>query len=699
MTSPLTIKGLRKRDREELADLGDTVHDLLWRLPGRYQDRRRLTPIADITYKPDSDEKVMLLLTVSDMKRITTKRQQRTLWLITFSDGVDETTVTFFNPYINKVLQPGKRVFLWGKVQVGYKGVEISSANFEVLEGNDQYGLAPIYRGAAGIEPRRVRIIMHRLLDVIVKAGDLQDPVPLRVRQRRRLMPLSGALRMLHAPGKDDDERSLDMARRSLAYTEAWLLAAGLRLRRRGREEGDLPAGDPIVLTDEEHEQIVEALGHRPTPDQRRAINEIRRDLSAGRPMRRLLQGDVGSGKTMVSTYALLATAMRGHQAAMLAPTEILARQHNVALRRACAKLDIDNWILLGSTPQGQRATTYNAFGHGYGRILVGTHAIIEKKMQFRDLRTVVIDEQHKFGVMQRQKLINKAAVAPHVLSTTATPIPRTLTLAMHGDLDVSIIRTKPPGRGPTATRLIPADDWERLIDFCRMRVRAGDQIYFVCPAVAEGVRASQQEDAEELAAVEEVARRLQHSALADEAGGVVRLHGKLSTTDKDQAMKRFANGDTRVMVTSTVVEVGVDVPEATVMVILDADRFGLTQVHQLRGRVGRGARGGICLLVTRFGAKDAMKRLKTMCATADGFVVAEADLAIRGCGEWFAERQHGAPRLRVLDLNAQRRLLEDAFEDVDEMLAESSGDHTELKRQIVEHFGPDFRFTGHDSG
>lgn len=677
--------GLRKRDADELqrAAGSGNVYDILWRLPLRHENRRRVTLIKDVSLL---GEDVLLRVTITARKTRVTKTGKGLLQL-RVADESGELDVSIFNTKAAKVLRVGTTTYMQGRADIRGGRVSLSNIYFDPLKDEgDGPLMVPVYRGAAGIPARRIRVVMARLVDALAA---LPDPVPLELRLRHETMPLLQAFRIIHSPDATVTESRIEEALRSLTHTEAFLLAAAMKARQAVRLQG--PGAYPLDITEAMDAQIAAVMGMTPTPDQRRAINDCREDFRSGRPMRRLLQGDVGSGKSLVALWVAAFVALAGGQVAILAPTDLLARQHFRFMRPRLEALGVPSGMLLGATRPQDRRFRLQSIAVGNLPIVIGTHALLEPDVRFQNLRLAVIDEQHKFGVRQRETLVEKG-VGTHVMVTTATPVPRTLALALHGDLDISVIRTRPPGRGPVETRVVPGWALPRVVTLMRLAAQRGEFVYVVCPAVDEN-------DETGAAAVESVADMLELTSLATDAGRILRLHGGMSAVAKTATMADFSEGRGRVLVSSTVVEVGVDVRDATLMVILDAGRFGLTQLHQLRGRIGRGPKPSCCILVSYDGRREAFQRLTTLCATSDGFAVAEADLGIRGPGEFFADRQHGAARLRVLDLAAHLRWIDTAFSDFEEAtwgpvaLAETT------QQAVTAHFGGDVTFSSAAGG
>ena len=644
-----------------LAKLGvTTVADLLTYLPRRYEDRREITPIAELA----GGTSATISARVTDLRVEKTWRRgvQRTIaTLVDDSGAVD--AIWYGRRFIERRLTVGTTIVATGRVKAMGWTKQLEAPEFSPIGGGDQVSagrIVPIYRLTRGVTALSLRRAVRALLDQF--GADLVDPLPDSVQSRNGLMPLAQAIEALHWPEEFDLR---DAALRRLAFDE--LLAVQIALVHRSRRR----AGDgafSITATAAERTAIESAIlggigggkAKSKTPwtgDQRRAIDEILADLATGSPMLRLLQGDVGTGKTAVAFVAAAATAAAGHQSALLAPTELLARQHAATAKRLLAPLGIEVALVLGGAPVAERRTARAAAADGRAALVIGTHALFAEGTQFASLGLVIVDEQHRFGVEERAKLLSKASREPHLLLMTATPIPRTIAQLLYADVASSELRELPSGRQPIRTAIRTSADLERVWTFVDEEAAAGRQTFVVVPRIADAEGGGEPEqgttfdddlDAGGATGVEAQAQLLRER-LPNRRIGVV--HGQQRAAERTVAMQAFVAGETDVLVGTTVIEVGVDVPAASVMVILEAERFGLATLHQLRGRVGRGGDKGWCILVSDSDDEVAAARLQAIESTRDGFLLAEQDIALRGEGSVLGTSQSGLPPLRIATL------------------------------------------------
>ncbi|NIN63769.1 MAG: ATP-dependent DNA helicase RecG [Anaerolineae bacterium] len=635
------LHGVSDAYAKRLSRLGvTTIRDLLYLFPNRYDDFSSLKTIDQLHY----GEEVTVVGTVRETRERTSRRGQ-SIVSSTISDGTATVEATWFNqPYLVKRLTPGKQIVISGKVDQYLGRLTFSSPTWEPLDKELIHTgrIVPVYPLTKGITGRWLRRLMKRTTDYW--SLRLPDHLPLPIREKRNLLDLENAIRQIHFP---DDSEVLEQARRRLAFDELLMIQLGvLKQRHQWRQR----SGQPVRIDSSILRTFVDSLPFPLTSAQERSLSEILDDLQRPEPMSRLLQGDVGSGKTVVAAAAMLMTAASNMQAVLMAPTEILAEQHHVSLGRLWGELWLPGLtkvtshlrLLTGSAKQSEKERIYEEIASGEARIIVGTHALIQEGVEFDNLGLVVIDEQHRFGVTQRATLRQKGH-NPHVLVMSATPIPRTLALTIYGDLDISTIDELPPGRKEIITRWMKPRERERAYSFLHSRVEESEQAFIICPLIEES------EKIEAKAAVEEH-RRLRDEVFPDLRLGL--LHGRMTSEEKEAAMRDFYRGELDILVCTPVVEVGIDVPNATVMLIEGADRFGLAQLHQFRGRVGRGERQSYCLLVADSPTDTGEQRLQIIESTQDGFKLADEDLAMRGPGEFFGTRQSGLPDLKVARLS-----------------------------------------------
>ena len=641
LTDPVTIlKGVGPTKAKQLAQLNIlTLRDLICHFPRGYEDRTKLVTIDKLQVDQPACFKAMVMNT----PRTSHIRKGLDITKVQVADHTARLTLTFFNQkFTTEQLQYGKEYIFYGAVSGDFIGYNMTSPVFEPLDAPPvtTRRILPIYPLTAGLSNAA-------LLKAIRQALSICDPpeeiLPLALRQKYGILGADRAYYAIHEPTTMEEA---EMAKKRLVFEEFFIFSAGLALMRAARSQVKVTPYANCDLT-----PFYKQLPFRLTGAQTRAIDEIQRDLQRGTPMNRLIQGDVGSGKTMVAAAAAFLCIQNGHQAALMAPTEILAEQHSASLGRLFSPLGIRTVLLTGSMTVKEKRLAREAIENGQADLIIGTHALLSDTIQFSDLSLVIADEQHRFGVAQRSALSAKGS-DPHLLVMSATPIPRTLALLMYGDLEVSIINELPPGRESVDTFLVGESMRARVNAFIRKQAAEGHQCYVVCPAV---------EEAEELniKAAETWAQTLQQTVFPDLR--VALLHGQMKGSEKDAVMSAFARGEADVLVATTVIEVGMDVPNATLMVIEDADRFGLSQLHQLRGRVGRGKAKSFCILTSHNKNEQTLARLKALCKTTDGFKIAEEDLALRGPGDFFGSRQSGLPAFRVANLNCDLETLKQA--------------------------------------
>ncbi|MGQ0550968.1 MAG: ATP-dependent DNA helicase RecG [Armatimonadota bacterium] len=632
----------------------ETVRDLLLHLPRRHEDRRHPVPLAHLREGAEA-------ASIVRVERIQLVRTRRGAPLVRagVADPTGVAHVVWFNqPYLAQTLSRGQEISLYGRVERAGRGLQFLSPEVEVLDGDQEPWLigrlVPMYPSTEGLPQRTLRIIIRDALEA--HAEVIPDVLPDALRRRFRLPALREALWAAHFPDDDGAQRA---GRRRLAFEELLVVHIGILQQRRALEA--TPRGATYGPSGGLQSRFFSSLPFPLTGAQRRVIAEIARDMQRPVPMNRLLHGDVGSGKTVVAAAALAACVDGGYQAALMAPTEILAGQHHLTMGRLLGPLGVDVHLLAGGAEGGVREAALAALRRGGPAVVVGTHALLEERVVFDHLGLVVVDEQHRFGVMQRARLRGKGR-APDVLVMTATPIPRTLALTVYGDLDVSVLDEMPPGRRPPATYVRSSAARAKVYAYVRDRVKAGAQAYIVCPLIEES-------EAVQVRSALDLAAELSAGPLAGLRVAV--MHGRLPGPEKAARMEAFRTGQIDVLVATTVIEVGIDVPTASLMVVEDADRYGLAQLHQLRGRIGRGDARSQCILIADPTTPEAHRRLAVIAATHDGFRIAQEDLMLRGPGEILGVRQHGLAGLRIADLVTDLPLLEESREAARTLLAD----------------------------
>ena len=641
------LAGVGPQRAKTLAKLGlGTIEDaLVQHLPLRHEDRSQIIPLGRVSV----GEARTCAGTIAGISPPPRGRPRMPL-VVMIRDVSGFLNCAWFNqPYLTRIFKRGQRLIVHGKVQPYGRGpLQMMVKDHELVEdGPDEKlhtgRLVPVYPLTEGLTQRPLRRLMKRLVDGW--ADQIDDPLPERVRSGRALLPLPQAIRGAHFPETQEEHAA---AHRRLVFDDFFLLEVGLAIRRHreGRRRG-FAINPPGALV----RRLRASLPYTLTSAQERVWGEIRMDMAEPYPMSRLLQGDVGSGKTVVAALAILAAIEAGYQAALMAPTEILAEQHMMTLSQLLEPLGVRVILLTGAVKGKARQDAAAAVESGQAGCAIGTHALVQGGVAFKRLGLAVIDEQHRFGVAHRAALRGKGE-SPDVLVMTATPIPRTLALTLYGDLDVSVLDELPPGRRPIVTVARGGSKRREIYDFLRKQIDDGRQIYVVCPLVEET-------EASDLRAATEMAERLQREVFPDRRVGLI--HGRLRFQDKERVMREFKEGTVHVLVSTTVIEVGIDVPNASVMLVEHAERFGLSQLHQLRGRVGRGPWKSYCILLAGSSSEDAERRIAAMTGTNDGFKIAEVDLELRGPGDFFGTRQSGLPEFRVADLLRDGAMLEEA--------------------------------------
>ncbi len=643
------LKGIGEQRQKKLQRLGIfTVEDLLTHYPREYKDRSQIMKIAEL----QEGEVTPFLAQVKEEGQ--NSRHGRLIY--TRMRVYDETgfvwVVWYNQPYMKNALKIGEWYLFTGKLQEKYKKKEVLSPEYERIGDNFAGGrILPVYPSVDGLSQKMLRTLMEQALAQV--GGSLREELPFWLRKNYQLAERNFSVENIHFP---KTEQSFYDARRRLVFEELFLLQTALYRLKRTLES----SGEGIKLKKKKALQDGEALLPFPlTGAQRRVLQEIAGDMSSGKVMNRLVQGDVGSGKTAVAMLAAYWAVQNGYQAAMMAPTEVLAQQHAASFREIFASAGIEIVLLTGSLSAKEKRERLAKIASGQAQIVIGTHAVIQKGVDFHRLALAITDEQHRFGVRQRSLLADKGE-SVHTLVMTATPIPRTLALILYGDLDISIIDVLPPGRKPIDTSAVDSRYHERIYAFLQKEVAQGRQAYVICPMIEENEKLEVQSVLQYAA---ELAEKLPELRIAC-------VHGKLKPKEKQAVMQAFAAGEIDVLVATTVIEVGVNVPNASVMLIENAERFGLAQLHQLRGRVGRGSEKSYCILVSDSKAKVARERLKIMTKCEDGFLLSEKDLQLRGPGEFFGIRQHGLPELKIADLSRDLPILKEAQKAAAQLLA-----------------------------
>lgn len=634
LSNPVTeIKNIGGERAKLLASLNiHTVGDLVEYFPRDYDDRSDLLTINALTV---GESATFTARAVSDAQVMRVKKL--TITKILLSDGTGNIEAVWYNqPYMKTALKPGQLYMFTGKIAEKYGRLQVDSPEMEPLKPNGEPisggRIVPVYTTTKKLSQKILRQLIKSVLDEVTP--QLAEFIPEPIRRQYRLCERSFAINNIHFPENDN---AFFMARRRLVFEELFLLQTKLL-----QLKGTVQAKPVSVMIDNfDYAPVLERLNFPLTNAQKRVLDEICSDFAGGVVMNRLVQGDVGCGKTAVAMIAAYIVVNNGYQCALMAPTDVLATQHCKSFSALFEGLGISCALLTSSLKKKEKQAVYTSLENGETDIVIGTHALIQDTVHFAHLGLVITDEQHRFGVRQRAVLTEKGE-NPHALVMTATPIPRTLALILYGDLDISVIDELPPGREHVDTFAVPTSYHQRIYTFIRKEIEKGRQAYVICPMIEENEKM-------QLKAVTEYADELKNKVFTDL--NVDLLHGKMKADEKEQIMTDFADGRTDILVSTTVIEVGINVPNATVMLIENAERFGLSALHQLRGRVGRGGGKSYCILVSEGKSKVAQERLKTMCSTNDGFVISEKDLSLRGPGDFFGTRQHGLPEMKIANL------------------------------------------------
>lgn len=669
------VKGIGPKRAYKLNKLGIfTLKDLIYYFPRQFEDRNNLKKIAQL----DNDEKATIKAVITGIETSSPKKGM-TLTKVCVKDETSCAKLVFFNqPHIKNAFRVGDMVLVFGKVKKSYKNVELTSCEIEFFTKSPKNTckVMPIYPLTYGVTNKEIMSIMKTVLDS--EELKIKEYLPINIIKKYNLCSIDYAIKNIHSPQSKD---SLKVALYRIIFEEFLILQMGLFLFKSGIND----CKGIKFNKNKNLDNIRSSLPFKLTKAQSRALNEIIDDMASDKIMNRLVQGDVGSGKTVVALLSLANCVLNGYQGALMAPTEILAEQHYAYLSDTLEEFNINVELLVGSCTKKQKENILKRVKNNEIDILIGTHALIEDTVEFNNIGLVITDEQHRFGVRQRSRLSDKGK-NPDIIVMTATPIPRTLALILYGDLDISIIDELPPGRQPIETMAIDKKKRERVYNnLVRDEVQKGRQVYIVCPLVEES-------EAIEAKAATELVEELKSQYFSDLRVGL--LHGKMKSSEKDNIMKMFKNKEIDILVSTTVIEVGVNVPNATLMIIENSERFGLAQLHQLRGRVGRGVHKSYCILIYASKSEVCRQRMSIMEETNDGFKISEKDLEIRGPGEFFGTRQHGIPELKVANIFKHMKILKLAQQEARYILGEDKNLNFEENKLLKNEIFDKFKYT-----
>lgn len=669
------VKGIGPKRAYKLNKLGIfTLKDLIYYFPRQFEDRNNLKKIAQL----DNDEKATIKAVITGIETSSPKKGM-TVTKVCVKDETSCAKLVFFNqPHIKNAFRVGDMVLVFGKVKKSYKNVELTSCEIEFFTKSPKNTckVMPIYPLTYGVTNKEIMSIMKTVLDS--EELKIKEYLPINIIKKYNLCSIDYAIKNIHSPQSKD---SLKVALYRIIFEEFLILQMGLFLFKSGIND----CKGIKFNKNENLDNIRSSLPFKLTKAQSRALNEIIDDMASDKIMNRLVQGDVGSGKTVVALLSLANCVLNGYQGALMAPTEILAEQHYAYLSDTLEEFNINVELLVGSCTKKQKENILKRVKNNEIDILIGTHALIEDTVEFNNIGLVITDEQHRFGVRQRSRLSDKGK-NPDIIVMTATPIPRTLALILYGDLDISIIDELPPGRQPIETMAIDKKKRERVYNnLVRDEVQKGRQVYIVCPLVEES-------EAIEAKAATELVEELKSQYFSDLRVGL--LHGKMKSSEKDNIMKMFKNKEIDILVSTTVIEVGVNVPNATLMIIENSERFGLAQLHQLRGRVGRGVHKSYCILIYASKSEVCRQRMSIMEETNDGFKISEKDLEIRGPGEFFGTRQHGIPELKVANIFKHMKILKLAQQEARYILGEDKNLNFEENKLLKNEIFDKFKYT-----
>lgn len=636
------VKGVGPKRYKDFQGLGvNSVYDLLYLFPRRYEDRREFKRISLL-----EEGKIELVMGEILSTNLRHSRRGLNIFEIKISDGSGLLSAVWFNqPYLKKVLKEGKKVILYGKVEK-FLNIQMNSPEFELIEEEKDSlnvgRIVPVYPLSGKLTQRILRAIIYEAINQY--AHKLSEFIPYDIRKHNGLPNIVEAIHWVHFP---QDLEKKELARKRFVFEEFFLLQLGIgmkRIKEKIEKEGISHHLGPDLF-----KLFIEKLPFELTESQKRVIKEIEEDMAKSKPMQRLLQGEVGSGKTVIAAYALFITVNNGYQGALMAPTEILAEQHFINLSNFFLSFGINVELLISGVPEERKKMIKEDLKNGVINIIIGTHSLIEEDVIFKRLGLVIIDEQHKFGVLQRKRLLDKGE-NPDCLIMTATPIPRTLALTLYGDLDISTLYELPKGRGKVTTYWVSEDKRKEVYEFIKEQIRIGRQAFIVYPIIEDS-------DSLELKSATQMYEKLKEETFKEFR--ISLLHGRIPTEEKNRIMQDFKERKIDILVSTIVIEVGIDVPNVTVIVVENAERFGLAQLHQLRGRIGRGKYPSYCILFSSAKTEEARQRLTALVKTQDGFKLAEEDLKIRGPGEFFGKRQHGFPEIKIGDIFKDMEILE----------------------------------------
>ncbi|WP_028307394.1 ATP-dependent DNA helicase RecG [Desulfitibacter alkalitolerans] len=666
------LKGVGRVKKRALNNLGiSTVADILYHFPRKYEDRSNLKKIHELL--PGSVETIKGTIVTSE---ITRPKPRFNILKVVIYDGGSYLTVNWFNQgdYLKNILTRDKEVIVTGKVRRNFGRLEMSAYDYEIIDGRGENlncgGIIPFYPSTGGLNQRFLRSLIKYCLDNYLNS--LPEVLPNELIQPMNIPPLQWCVLKMHFPDTMEEQ---EKARMYLAYREFAFYQLGILTRKKSIMKNGIIINNNMLV-----QEYIRSLPFKLTAAQIRVWKDISKDLKSTKPMTRLLQGDVGSGKTVIAVMSLIASCDSGFQGVLMAPTEILARQHYLDLKETLGRLNLNIALLTGSLAQLEKKRILELISSGEIDIVIGTHAIIQDNVMFKRLGLIVIDEQHRFGVNQRLRLQQKAD-SPNVLVMSATPIPRTLALTLYGDLDISLLDEKPLGRGNVITKYVSEQNRKKLYDFVKKQIQQGKQAYVICPIIDE----SEKLDIENAVKMEKVLKEVFTGY------SVSLVHGRMTPQDKEEIMGQFRAGNLNILISTTVVEVGINVPNANVMIIEGVERFGLSQLHQLRGRISRSKNEAYCFLLGDIKGQEAKYRTKAMCETNDGFKIAEMDLKLRGPGEMFGTRQHGIPEFKVADLITDGKILEASMRHVRAFIEEKQYIKAELFGRHTKFMNIDF--------